>query len=286
MHNNNIAVTGASGQLGMELKALAASYPAYIFTFLSKDDLLIEDKQRVDDFFKTHSPAFLINCAAYTAVDKAETEKEKAFAINADGVANLANASEAFNARFIHVSTDYVFDGSSSTPYKESDPVQPINVYGQSKLRGEQLCMELNREAVIIRTAWVYSSFGNNFVKTMLRLMNEREAINVVNDQVGAPTYAADLAQAIMQIVEHSSWMPGIYHFTNAGKISWYDFAIAIRDTAKLNCTINPIPSSQYPTAAKRPAYSLLDTTKIQHTYNIEIRNWKDSLTEMMSALG
>jgi dTDP-4-dehydrorhamnose reductase len=285
MSNTKIAVTGANGQLGKELQELSADYPQYHFIFLSKEDFPIEQKEKVEAFFQAESPSFLINCAAYTAVDKAETDKENAFLINAQGVANLSSVCKKFDTKFIHISTDYVFDGESSVPYKEVDVVKPINVYGESKLKGEQLCMELNADSVIIRTAWVYSTFGNNFVKTMIRLMKERESISVVNDQIGSPTHGADLARAIMQIIHYPTWTAGIYHFSNSGRISWYDFAVAIRDSADLNCVINPIPSSQYPTPAKRPSFSLLDTKKIQETYKIKIRDWKEGLKECLQKL-
>jgi|ADGO01.1.fsa_nt_gi dTDP-4-dehydrorhamnose reductase len=306
-----ILVTGANGQLGKELQELAPYHDNYDFVFATKEDLPIHDEAKVEAFFAKHQPAFCINCAAYTAVDKAETEKETAFAVNAAGTATIAAACTKHNTKLIHISTDYVFDGQSPLPYKEDAPVNPINTYGASKLKGEQLCLEKNSDAIIIRTAWVYSSYGHNFVKTMLRLMGERPSINVVNDQIGAPTYAADLANCIMHIITVAApdtrpkfpetqnpprptlhpalvtghWTPGIYHYSNRGRISWYDFAVAIRDMTHSNCVVNPIPSSQYPTPAKRPSFSLLDTNKIAATYRCEIPDWRDALERCLQKL-
>lgn len=283
-----ILVTGSGGQLGMEIWKLSDNYPSYNFLFVTKEDLPVDDFKRVKDFFEKQQIDCCINCAAYTAVDKAESDKERAFLINADAAGNLASMCKAHQAQFIHISTDYVFDGTSSVPYKEEDKICPINVYGASKLRGEELVLNNNAEAVIIRTSWLYSSFGNNFVKTMLRLLGEKESINVVNDQHGCPTYAADLAGVIMTIIEkvngdHSQ--TGIFHYANEGVITWYEFAKAIKKYIKSKCTIDPIPSSQYPVPAKRPQYSVLDTTKIKETFGIIIPNWKDSLGRCLSFL-
>ena len=273
-----IAVTGSDGQLGKELRSLAPSFPEFEFLFLSREQLPVQNKQQAEYFFEKNRVQFLINCAAYTAVDKAEAEKEIAFQINADAPGILAAACSKNNASFIHVSTDYVFDGSSAVPYKEDFSTNPQSVYGASKLKGEELAIENNPDSIIIRTAWVYSEFGKNFVKTMLQLMKDKEHISVVSDQVGSPTYAADLASAIMKIIQSKNWKAGIYNFSNEGIISWYEFAVAIKEIAKLTCNINPIVSAQYPTPAKRPAYSVLDTTKIQQTYNINPPEWKKSL--------
>lgn len=267
------------------MQVIAQYYPSYYFLFVTKEELPIDNAEAVDQYFNAHSIDVCVNCAAYTAVDKAETEKEKAFAINGDAVGNLAVLCKERNVRFIHVSTDYVFDGTATTPYKEDHPVKPIGVYGASKLKGEELAMQNNPASIIIRTSWVYSSFGNNFVKTMLRLMKERESINVVDDQHGCPTYAADLAAAIMDIISGESIMPGIYNFSNHGIINWYQFATAIKELTNSNCTVNPIPSSQYPAPAKRPAYSVLETTKIRETFNVVIPEWKDSLKKCLAIL-
>ena len=280
-----ILVTGAGGQLGRELQVLANGRPEFIFT--DRATLPVDDPAKIAAAFATHKPGVCINCAAYTAVDKAESDKETAFRINGDGPGYLADACKNSGARLIHVSTDYVFPGNSATPLRESDPTGPINTYGASKLEGERQCMEKYPQGTaIIRTAWVYSEFGNNFVKTMIRLMKERPAINVVNDQIGSPTYAADLAAAILQIVSAKSFIPGIYHYSNEGSISWYQFAVAIRDKIGSNCTVNPIPTSGFPTPAARPHYSLLDKTRIRETYNLTIPDWQPSLDSCLSRLG
>lgn len=285
-----ILVTGANGQVGQELRILAASYPSFDFIFTTHEDMPVHDEAAVQKTFAAHRPAYCINCAAYTAVDKAETEPAIAYQVNAGGPHMLAAACKTYNTRFIHISTDYVFNGQSPTPYKEDALTDPVNLYGASKLKGEQLCQEANPDTIIIRTAWVYSSFGKNFVKTMMKLMQDRPAINVVNDQVGSPTYAADLAKCLMHLVSVDrasklNWVPGIYHYSNQGRISWYDFAVAIKELTGSACTVNPIPSEQFPTPAKRPSFSLLDTQKIQQTFHCNIPEWKDSLQECLKLL-
>ena len=234
----------------------------------------------------------VINCAAYTAVDRAEQEKDMAFQINGEAVGVLAAVCKEHDTKFIHISTDYVFDGTATVPYKEDSPTNPQSVYGASKLEGEKQALQFNPDTIIIRTSWVYSEFGKNFVRTMLKLMKEKEEINVVNDQFGSPTYAADLAEAILQIIVNLSIHTsprtthgGIYHFSNEGVISWYDFAVAIKEITGSNCKINPIPTSQYPTAAKRPAYSVLDTSKIQQIFNIKLNGWEESLAVCLERL-
>lgn len=284
---SKIFVTGANGQLGRELQALAANFPGLAFFFFDRAALPIEDPDAVKAFFTREKPEWCINCAAYTAVDKAESEKETAFLINGDAPGFLAAACRHNNTRLIHISTDYVFDGTSSDPLKETDPTGPINTYGASKLDGEQKALLLHPEGtMIIRTSWVYSEFGNNFVKTMIRLMKDRPAIGVVDDQIGSPTYAADLAAAIIHIVATSIFTPGVFHYSNEGRISWYEFAVAIRDAIGSPCTVNPIPTAQFPTPAKRPHYSLLDKTRIRHTYNISIAGWHSSLLTCLKNLG
>jgi dTDP-4-dehydrorhamnose reductase len=285
MSKRLILVTGANGQLGKEFRAVALLETGFEFAFVSKDELPIHDFEKVRDYFAMHRPAFCINCAAYTAVDKAESEKELAFLINAEAVSVLAEVSKQYGTAFVHISTDYVFKGDSPHPYKEDAETGPISVYGSSKLKGESMSMEKNPDSIIIRTAWVYSEFGNNFVKTMIKLMKERKELNVVNDQIGAPTYAADLAKAIMTIIKSKKWQAGIYHFSNSGKISWYDFAIAIKEITGSDCKVNPIPTSDYPTPAKRPAFSLLDTNKISKTYGVTIPEWKASLIKCIDHL-
>ena len=285
-----ILVTGANGQVGQELRVLAESHPSFEFIFTTHENMPVHDEVAVQKLFATHRPAYCINCAAYTAVDKAESEQEIAYKVNAEGPRILAAACKTYNTRFIHISTDYVFNGQSPTPYKEDAPTDPVNFYGASKLKGEQLCLEANPDAIIIRTAWVYSSFGKNFVKTMMKLMQDRPAINVVSDQVGAPTYAADLAKCMMHIVagDHAktiNWAPGIYHYSNQGRISWHEFALAIKELTGSTCTVNPIPSEQYPTPARRPAFSLLDTNKIRSTFQCTIPDWKESLQQCIKLL-
>lgn len=280
-----IIVTGANGQLGKELRVLEHEYQGFRFVFLSREDMPIHHPELVENFFKAYKPAFLINCAAYTAVDRAESERDLAFLINGTAVGILSSICKNYGTKLIHISTDYVFAGDSPTPYKESDPTGPLSIYGQSKLRGEQECLKADSSSIIIRTAWVYSSFGNNFVKTMLRLMKERPSINVVNDQMGAPTYAADLAAVIMKIIESGTWVPGVYHYSNTGKISWCDFAKAIAAETGSSVEIVPIPSAQYPTPAKRPSFSLLDTQKIQETFKITVPNWRESLKVCLKKL-
>lgn len=280
-----IVITGANGQLGQELGAASTNYPQFEFIFLTKDDLQISDETSVKNFFAETQLSFCINCAAYTAVDKAESEKEKAFLINAEAVGIIAAACKSSNTKLIHLSTDYVFDGNSSTPLTEDDTVSPINIYGESKLKGEELAFKNNDQTIVIRTSWVYSEFGNNFVKTMIRLMKEKESINVIDDQIGSPTYAADLANAIMQIISSEKFTPGIYNYSNDGRISWYEFATAIKELIDSSCKINPIPTAQYPTPAKRPHFSLLDKRKIKETYNIEIADWKKSLAVCINRL-
>lgn len=281
-----ILVTGANGQLGSEIRVISVLYPGYDFLFTTREDLSIIDFTNVESYFSKNNIAYCINCAAYTAVDRAETEKEIAFVNNGSAVGNLAAVCKKHGSVFIHISTDYVFNGNSTEPYKETNETDPVNIYGASKLQGEKEAVENNPDTIIIRTSWVYSSFGKNFVKTMLRLMNEKETISVVSDQVGCPTYANDLAGAIMKIISgNEDPLGGIYNYSNKGVISWYEFALAIKEISGSNCIINPVSSSQYPTPAKRPNYSVLDTTKIQQVFNIEIPFWKDSLEKCIALL-
>lgn len=281
-----ILVTGANGQLGNELQVLSKQFSSYRFLFVTRNELPIDNFKAVKNYFENEQIDFCINCAAYTAVDKAESEIEQAFSINADAVGNLAHICKEHHARLIHISSDYVFDGNATSPYKEDEGVGPVSVYGKSKLKGEALAFNNNASSIIIRTSWVYSSFGSNFVKTMKRLMKEKESINVVSDQYGCPTYAADLASVIMKIVESESAPAGIYNYSNEGVITWYLFACAIKKIIKSKCAVNPIPTEQYPTPAKRPYYSVLDTSKIKNTFRISIPKWKDSLEKCMELPG
>ena len=280
-----ILVTGSSGQLGSELSDLAPQYPQFDFIFFDRNKLDITNPAKIQEVFEQYRPSVLINCAAYTAVDKAEEEQELAMLINANGAENLAKATASHQCHFFHISTDYVFDGNGKDPYKEDDLTDPINVYAASKLIGEELVLKANPSSIIIRTSWVYSSHGKNFVKTMFRLMKEKDSINVVNDQIGSPTYAADLAKVILEIINGNKWEPGIFHYSNEGNISWFELAVAINELTESNCNVIPISTEEYPTIAKRPAYSSLDNNKIRSVYGIQPRLWQDSLLECISKL-
>ncbi|MEZ0184324.1 dTDP-4-dehydrorhamnose reductase [Flavobacterium oncorhynchi] len=276
-----ILVTGATGQLGSELLVLSPSYSRYEWIFADRTKATLNDLDLLESQLVAIKPDVIFNCGAYTAVDKAESEKELAFKVNHLAVELIAKYTAKNNVKLIHISTDFVFDGSSSIALDEKAETNPVNVYGKSKLAGEIVCIKENPETIIIRTSWVYSKFGNNFVKTMQRLMQEREEINVVNDQIGSPTYAADLAKAMIAIVESSEWIPGIYNYSNEGEISWYEFALSIKELGAYNCKVGGIPSSSYPTPAKRPEFSLLDKRKIKEVYNLDIPNYKESLKKM-----
>ena len=285
-----ILVTGANGQLGMELRQLAPGYPEFDFIFTTREQLPLDDLSSIGNFISELKPQYCINCAAYTAVDKAESEKELSYKINAEAPGEMAAACKSNNIQFIHVSTDYVFKGNGTSPYKEDDETDPVNFYGASKLEGEKVVLKNDPGAIIVRTAWVYSEFGKNFVKTMLRLMSDKEQIGVVSDQYGTPTYAADLAEAILLIIANcqlsiANWVPGIYHFSNEGQISWYDFAVAIKELSSSSCKVNPITTADYPTPAKRPAYSVLDKSKIRDTFHIPIKDWKASLAVCLNKI-
>jgi len=285
MEKKRILVTGANGQLGKELRDLATQYKDADFLFVSREDLPIHHFDLVRNVFDSFKPHFCINAAAYTAVDKAETEQELAHLINAEAVGVLAAVSAAHDCRFVHVSTDYVYDGSQIGAHKESDATAPVSVYGKTKLEGEQLAMQLDPQSIVIRTSWVYSCYGNNFVKTMMRLMQTRDQISVVDDQWGSPTYAADLASCILDIMHHPQWQPGIYNFSNDGRINWYQFALEIKTQIGSTCKINPIPSSDYPTPAKRPANSWMDKQKIVGAFGIQLIDWKLSLSKCIKAI-
>ena len=280
-----VLITGANGQLGSELKLLTANYPNWEFVFTDVDSLDITNEEQVKNYCAANNFKLIINCAAYTAVDKAETDYENALKVNALAPKILAKQAKRSGARFIHVSTDYVFAGDAYLPYGEDDAVAPNGAYGKTKLEGEKDCQEENPHSVIIRTAWLYSAFGNNFVKTMLRLGTEREELGVVFDQVGSPTYAADLAEAILKVAASDNLVPGIYHYSNEGVASWYDFAIAIFEMAGVTCKVKPVLSENFPTPAKRPAYSVLNKAKIKETYGVEVPYWRDSLKNCIKKL-
>ena len=284
---NNILVTGGDGQLGSELKALAIHYNNYNYIFTDVDDLDITNHTLVVEFIKAHKISFIINCAAYTAVDKAEEQFEIADKINHLAVANFAQIAKENNVKLIHISTDYVFDGTAHKPYAEIDTPNPQSVYGKTKLSGEEAILTINPEnSIIIRTSWVYSIYGNNFVKTMLRLGKDRDKLNVVADQVGTPTNAADLAKTILEIVPKiENKKVELYHYSNQGICSWYDFTKAIFEINGNSIKVKPIGTIDYPTPAKRPYYSVLSKQKIEKKFNIKIPYWKDSLLVSMNKL-
>ena len=275
----NILVTGANGQLGQEIKAITHHYD-HQFIFKNKAELDITNPADLDTLITSIPIDIIINCAAYTAVDKAESEPQIAQHINTKGVQNIAEIAKKHQIKLIHLSTDYVFDGTQTTPYRETDHPSPKSVYGYSKHAGESKILTLNPDhSIIIRTAWLYSYYGKNFVKTIQKIATQQKNINVVSDQMGCPTYAADLAQVIIKIIPqltHSGTK--IYHYANEGQASWYEFAEEIIKQSQLNCTVTPIPTSDYPTAATRPAYSVLGTTKIKTTFQLTIPHWGDSL--------
>lgn len=272
-------VTGADGQLGTELKRLLGDDAVYV----DRAELDISDENAVKRFFEIRSFRGVINCAAYTAVDKAENEPEAAELANHLGAKWLAKYGKCI----IHISTDYVFDGIHHIPYVEDDMTNPVSVYGKTKLEGEQAVMTDADTAVVIRTAWVYCAHGNNFVKTMLRLGKERQSLNVVYDQIGSPTFAGDLAAAIVAILPQiRSGQKAVYHYTNEGVCSWYDFAVAIMEIAGLSCEVNPIGSDGYPTKAKRPYYSVLNKAKIRRDFNVKIRHWREALADVLKQMG
>ena len=287
----NVLITGANGQLGSALKQLAESVNMpFRFVFAGSDLLDITNGEQTLDFVRQNSFEYIVNCAAYTAVDKAETDVDAAFAVNYAGAKNLAEAAASTGAKIIHISTDYVFDGSADAPYKEETPTRPISVYGESKLKGEEAIQSIAKEWIIIRTSWLYSEFGANFVKTMLRLMNEREELSIVSDQKGTPTYAVDLAEIILHILQFSEekeWKTGVYHFSNGGETSWFGFAQQIKKLAGMErCNLRAIKTEEYKTAACRPMYSVMDTSKIQSAFNVVIPQWEEALERCLGELG
>lgn len=280
-----ILVTGSRGQLGNEMQTIARQYPGYQFIFTDVDELDITNKESLEKFISGNKINYLINCAAYTSVDAAEEQVDLCYLINRDAVKNIGEVTAQHDIQVIHVSTDYVFDGKSYLPYTEDMPVSPTSIYGKSKRAGEEELLKANPTSIIIRTSWLYSSFGNNFVKTMLRLGNERDSLNVVFDQVGTPTYAADLAAAIMSIIDGGNWESGIYHFSDEGVCSWYDFTKTIHKLAGIQCDVKPIETKDYPAKTPRPYYSVLNKAKIKSTYGISIPHWEESLIHCLKLL-
>ena len=284
---NNILVTGADGQLGSEIKKISEKFSDYHFIFTNKSTLNIYEKKKLCSFIEENKIKGIINCAAYTNVDKAESDAELCEKVNSIAPQYLAEVAKLYKCKFIHISTDYVFDGNSFKPYITDDTPNPQSKYGETKLLGELAINKVNPEnSIIIRTSWVYSSFGNNFVKTMLRLEKERDELNIIYDQIGTPTFAGDLAEVILEILPKiNNKHVEVFHYSNEGVSSWYDFAAAIFELSDSKCKVKPIKSSQFPTIAKRPLYSVLDKTKIKETYQINIPYWRESLKKCLKTL-
>lgn len=285
MSQKKVLVIGADGQLGTTLQEVTSGYSQLDFTNSTIQTLDITDKKGVDQLLREGTFDYCINCSAYTQVDMAETQQELADKINYTGVKNLTDACNETNTCLIHISTDYVFAGDKNIPIKESDITNPVNQYGKSKLKGEEYIVEYCKEYLIIRTSWLYSHVGNNFVKTMLKLSNDRKELKVIVDQVGSPTYAKDLAVTILNIISSGKIISGIYHFSNEGVTSWYDFASTIFREKKIDINVYPILTHEYPVTAKRPIYSVMDKSKIKTTYDLSIRHWNDALNECLNKL-
>jgi dTDP-4-dehydrorhamnose reductase len=282
-----LLITGSKGQLGNELRELAVEFPEFDFLYTDVEELDITDASKVDDFISENKPDAIINCAAYTAVDKAETDEKKAYLINATAVGILAQAAAKHKALLVHISSDYVFDGKAWVPYKETDLTNPVSAYARTKYAGEQAVGKYASNAVIIRTSWLYSAFGNNFLKTILKYGKERGLLNIVFDQTGTPTYARDLARTILNILPGAIAGSGveIYHFSNEGVTSWYDFAKTIVEISGLECSINPIETKDYPLPATRPFYSVLNKAKLKEKFKLEIPFWRDSVKHCMKRM-
>jgi dTDP-4-dehydrorhamnose reductase len=286
----NILITGSNGQLGSEIKDLVTNYKNFNFFFMDLPELNICKLEELNTFIVDQNINAVINCAAYTAVDKAEKDEHTAQKVNSEGVLNLVNALKKVNGKLIHISTDYVFDGNHSQPYKESDPVSPVGVYGETKRAGELAVLNSSIDALVIRTSWMYSVYGNNFLKTMLKLGHDKDELGVIFDQVGTPTNASDLAKTCLDILAYSkeaniNSKGNLYHYSNEGVSSWYDFASAIMELGSLDCKVRPIETKDYPTPAKRPHYSVLNKSKIKIDFNIQIPNWRDSLDKCIEKL-
>jgi dTDP-4-dehydrorhamnose reductase len=292
MEQIKVLITGAQGQVGNEFRFLSFTHPQFRFLFTDVDVLDITKPKQVLAFFQKHTPQYVVNCAAYTAVDKAETDAKFATKINVNGARNIAKACKAIGATMVHISTDYVYHNSQNTPFKEDDTVSPKGVYAKTKLRGDKAVLKFNDKSIVIRTSWVYGIYGHNFVKTMLRLGNEKPELGVIFDQIGTATNARDLAKAILHIIadnhngkvepEHAY---GIFHYSNEGVMSWFDFTKAIFEIRGIGCKVNPIETAQYPTPAKRPPFSLLNKGKIKAVYGLEIPYWRDSLVAVLKEL-
>lgn len=280
-----VLVLGGRGQLAQCIEKLDGSFPNLNMVYLSSKEADISDKQVMEAVFEQHAPFVVINCAAYTAVDLAEEEEEKAYRINAHGPGIVAQLCEKHACRLIHISTDFVFGGNIASPLQEDDVTRPLSVYGRTKLAGEKEIMKNTKDYIILRTSWLYSEFGGNFVKTMLRLGKEKESLGVVSDQIGTPTYAVDLAKVVLMLAEEADPKVGIYHYSNEGVASWYDFAHAVFKQAQLSIALRPLSSAQFPTKAVRPAFSVMDKRKIKCTFSIEIPHWQDSLEECLTTI-
>jgi dTDP-4-dehydrorhamnose reductase len=282
-----ILITGSKGQLGNEIRVLAENYPDFDFIYTDIEELDITDGGKVDAFFVANQPDVIVNCAAYTAVDKAESDESMALLINAKAVENLTKSASKSKTLMIHISTDYVFDGKLYLPYIESDTTSPQSAYGRTKLAGEEAVLKFASKGMIIRTSWLYSAFGNNFIKTMIKYGTERDELRVVYDQIGTPTYAKDLAKAVLDIIPYATKKTGveIFHYSNEGVASWYDFAIAIMNYAGISCRIKPITTKEYPLPAPRPCYSVLNKSKIKDSYKIDIPYWVDSVKDCINRL-
>jgi dTDP-4-dehydrorhamnose reductase len=283
-----ILITGSNGQLGNELRELAPAYPQFEFLYTDEKELDITNEVHIDEYLASQNPDIIINCAAYTAVDRAESEEDIAFLINSTAAGFLAKASAKHGALLVHISTDYIFDGKAFIPYAEINGTNPISAYGRTKLAGELAVQEYADKAIIIRTSWLYSEYGNNFVKTILKYSKERGMLNIVYDQIGTPTYARDLAKTILEILSSKVITSGVevFHYSNEGVASWYDFAKAIVDYSGIECKINPINSKDYSQAATRPFYSVLDKSKLKERFSIEIPYWRDSVKDCILRLG
>ena len=292
MSQIKVLITGAQGQVGNEFRFLSFTHPQFRFMFTDVDDLDITKPKQVLNFFKKHTPQYVVNCAAYTAVDKAETDVKLATRINVNGARNIAKACQAIGANMVHISTDYVYHNTQNTPFKEGDRVSPKSVYAKTKLRGDLAALKFNDKTLVVRTSWVYGIYGHNFVKTMLRFGQERPSLNVVFDQIGTPTNARDLAKAILHIIadiNNEKVTPkeaqGIFHYSNEGVTSWYDFTKAIFEIRGIDCNVQPIESSQYPTPTPRPPFSVLNKGKIKEIFGLEIPHWRDSLVTVLKEL-